>query len=85
MVTQSKDPTKEKNIDAMRMKKYIACFVYKNRLLPIYEFVRKSRAPVEHLFNCHEWCDSDWCWAKNLTEKTNNALTNQMRMVSDID
>ena len=30
--------------------------------------MNKARAPVEHLFNSHEWCDSEWCFAKALTE-----------------
>ena len=25
---------------------------------------------MEHLFNCHEWCDSFWCWAKELSEES---------------
>ena len=24
------------------------------------------RAPVEHLFNDHSFCDSEWCWFKEL-------------------
>ena len=70
MVTKTKDPRKCKNIDALRVKKYLGCFIYLNRHLPLDEFVLKSRAPIEHLFNCHEWCDSEWCWAKSITEKS---------------
>ena len=82
MVVKSKDPTKAKTIDALRIKKYIGCFVYKNRHLPLVEFVQKSRAPIEHLFNCHEWCDSEWCCVKNLTEKSHKLVTKIMAMVS---
>ena len=60
MVTTTKDPSKCKIIDALRIKKYLGCYIYKNRTLPLNEFVKKGRAPVEHLFNCHEWCDSEW-------------------------
>ena len=70
MVTTTKDPNKCKMIDALRIKKYLGCFIYKNRNLPLGEFVNKANAPVEHLFNCHEWCDSEWCYAKALTEQT---------------
>ena len=30
------------------------------------EFVANAKAPVKHLFNDHEWCHEDWCWAKGL-------------------
>ena len=33
-------------IDALRLKKYIGCFVYKNRHLPLNEFHAKAMAPV---------------------------------------
>ena len=26
------------------------------------------RAPVEHIFGCHEWCDKEWCWSKEIDE-----------------
>ena len=26
------------------------------------------KAPVEHMFGCHEWCDREWCWAKDVEE-----------------
>ena len=29
----------------------------------------KAKAPVKYLFNYHEWCDTEWCWAKQLDEK----------------
>ena len=43
MITKTKDPSKAKNIDAMRMKKYIGCFVYKNRLLPLEDLVKSKK------------------------------------------
>jgi len=39
---------------------------------PIDEMTKKSRAPVEHSFNCHEWCNPGWCWAKELENKNMN-------------
>ena len=75
MVTTTKDPSKCKMIDALRIKKYLGCFIYKNRTLPLEQFVKKANAPVEHLFNCHEWCDSEWCYAKALTEQTMERVT----------
>ena len=40
----------------------------KNRHLPILEFKNKMRALVEHIFGCHEWCDKEWCWSKELED-----------------
>ena len=50
------------------MKKYIGCYIYKNHHLPLDKFVRRARAPIEHLSECHEWCDKEWCWAKELDD-----------------
>ena len=40
-----------KKIDALRIKKYTGCYIYQNRNLPLVEMAKKSKAPVEHLFN----------------------------------
>ena len=48
---KSKDPSRCKNIDALQMKKYVGCFGYENRDLPIDRFLEKAKAPVQHLFN----------------------------------
>ena len=69
MVTNTKDPNKCKMIGSLRVKKYLGCFIYKNRNLPLMEFVEKLHAPIDHIFNCHEWCDSEWCFDKCLTDK----------------
>ena len=81
MVSNTKDPSKCKTIDALRIKKYLGCWIYTNRHLPLAEFVNKSRAPIEHLFNCHEWCDAEWCWSKALTEKSHKAVKNRSTLV----
>ena len=26
------------------------------------------KAPIEHMFGSHEWCDKEWCWAKQIEE-----------------
>ena len=64
-IKHNKDQMSCKKIDALRLKKYIGCFVSKSHNLPIDDFCRVSKAPVEHLFNCHEWFDPSWCWQKN--------------------
>ena len=69
MVDTTKDPMKCKTIDALLLKKYLGFYIYKDRYLDLNESVMKSRAPIEHLFNCHKWRDSEWYCAKDLTEK----------------
>ena len=78
-VTNTKDPTKCKKVDALRLKKYIGCFVSQNRNLPLKEFCSRAKAPVEHLFNCHEWCNPSWCWAKNPSENSFEEITMKMK------
>ena len=85
MVTTTKDPNLCKMIDALRIKKYLGCFIYKNRHLPLSDFVKKAHAPIEHLFNCHEWCDSEWCFAKSLTEKSHERTMARVTEVSKYD
>ena len=85
MVTTTKDPNLYKMIDALRIKKYLGCFIYKNRNLPLADFVKKAHAPIEHLFNCHEWCDSEWCFAKSLTEKSHERTMARVTEVSKYD
>ena len=41
-------------IDTLRLKKYIGCWIGKSKLLPFKQFKELSKAPVEHLFGCHE-------------------------------
>ena len=74
-----KDPGRCKNIDACRVKKYTSCCIAKNRMLPIDEFCSKAKAPIEHLFNCHTWCDAEWCWAKQLDDAAHTMMTNAMK------
>ena len=63
----------------MRVKTYIGCYIYKNRHLPLDEFVRRARAPIEHLFDCHEWCDKEWCWAKELDDAQHKVVISNMQ------
>ena len=47
-------------------------------MLPINELCIKAKAPIEHLFNCHTWCDAEWCWAKKLDDALFKILINVM-------
>ena len=42
--------------------------LHKKRHLPLAEFAIKMNAPVEHMFGSHEWCDKEWCCAKQVEE-----------------
>ena len=57
-------------IDALRLKKYLGCWIGKSKLLPFAEFKRLSKAPVEHLFATHEWCSAEWCFSDELDQAT---------------
>ena len=74
LVKDTKNPHECKKIDAMRVKKYIGCYIYKNRNLPLDEFVRRARAPIEHLLDCHEWCR-----AKELDDAQHKVILSNMK------
>ena len=69
MITNTKDPSKCKKIDFLRVKKYISCYIYQNKSSPLEDLVKRARAPIEHLFNVHKWCDPEWCWSKSLDDQ----------------
>ena len=54
--------------DAMQYRMYIGCCIKKNRHLPLAQFAIKMKAPVEHMFGSHEFCDKEWCWAVQIEE-----------------
>ena len=66
MVTTTKNPDDIKNLDALRLKKYTSCYIMRHRTDDFESFLKNARAPVEHLFNSHEFCDASWCWAKEI-------------------
>ena len=76
--TKTKNPNKIKTIDAMRLKKYVGCYISQNRNGCFKKFVRNARAPVEHLFDDHSFCDSTWCWSKEI-EQTVDEIMKKVR------
>ena len=78
LVSGVKDLDCCKKIDPLRLRKYTRCYISQNRNLPIDDFVRNAKAPVEHLFNDHQWCNASWCWAKDLDNKTHKMYTHLM-------
>ena len=45
-----------------------------NRTKSFDEFVNSCKAPLEHMFNNHEFCGEEWCWAKSLNNITMELL-----------
>ena len=78
MVTNNKDQSKLKMIDALRIKKYIGCYILQNRNKDFNTFVRNASAPIEHMFNNHAFCDSSWCPSKEMNEKVHKLLSSKL-------
>ena len=68
MVSDTKDPDKCKTVDATRIKRYTSYYIRQNRSGPLLDFVANAKAPIEHLFNDHTWCNPSWCWSKEVQE-----------------
>ena len=54
----SKKQSKCERIDALRLKKYMGCYIAK-KLLPFENFKAKAKASIEKLFACYEWCNHE--------------------------
>ena len=79
MVSITKNPDEIKNIEALRLKKYTGCYISKNRTGDFEQFVRNAKAPIEHLFGNHQFCDKSWCWSReieNVRQEIHNDSTN---------
>ena len=85
LVKDTKNPHECKKIDAMQVKTYIGCYIYQNRHLPSDEFVRRARDPIEHLSDCHEWCDAEWCWAKELDNSRHKVILSNRKQKEEED
>ena len=78
IIKNTKDPQKIKTIDALRLKKYMTCYITQYRSKDWSTFYNNRNAPLEHLFNCHIYCDASWCWAKQLDDATFLHLKNKL-------
>ena len=78
--TKTRDNKRIKMIDALRIKKYTSLYVFQNRTGSFDKFVNNALAPVEHLFNEHSFCDSAWCWSRELEEQVDKILVHKMNM-----
>ena len=55
-------------IDATRIKRNFAYFIFQNGTECLENLMKKGKAVLEHMFDNHEYCGK-WCKAKNLTKK----------------
>jgi len=60
MASNVKDPDRCNKINPLRLRKYTGCYIAQHRHLPLDGFLRNAKAPVEHLFNDHQWCGTSW-------------------------
>ena len=74
LVKKTRKQDEVKKVDALRLKKYISCYINQYRNGDFNYFVKNAMAPVEHLFDNHEFCDKSWCWAKELAYKTEEII-----------
>ena len=78
MVASTKNPDEVKHVDALRLRKYTSCYITWHRTDDFSSFLHNARAPVEHLFSNHEFCDASWCWTKEIDERLHNIIKNAM-------
>ena len=50
--------------DRLRLKIYYGAWIKKNRNLALTKFTESSKAPINHLFGCHDYCSETWCPVK---------------------
>ena len=49
-----------------------------NREKGLDEFAKNACAPVEHLFDNHQFCDPAWCWTKDIDDKCHRILISHL-------
>ena len=74
LVSKTKNKDEVKTIDALRLKKYFSLYIAQNKMKPFEEFVTNAKAPIEHLFQDHTFCDESWCYAKSISQKLHNTI-----------
>ena len=51
--------------DCLWLKIYYGAWIKKTRNLSLTEFTESSKAPINHLFGCHDYCSESWCPVKS--------------------
>ena len=60
--------SKVRRLDAMRVKKNYAYFIKQTRCKSFEEMKQQRYAPIEHIFDNHEFCHAEWCHRKREIE-----------------
>ena len=79
LVTATRKADEVKNIDALRLRKYTGCYITQNRNGDFDTFVKNARAPVEHLFSNHEFCDLSCCWFKEIEDIRHGMMVKKLK------
>ena len=79
-VTNAKGKIGIRKVDAMRIKKYTAFYIMQNREGDFNYFLKNARAPIEHLFNEHAFCDASWCWAKDMQKRVDEVVRKRLEI-----
>ena len=61
LVKKTKDPNSVKTIDALRLKKYLSCYIMQGRDQDFETFYNNRYAPLEYIFDNHAYCSPVWC------------------------
>ena len=59
-----KSASRAHKLDAFRMKKYYSYYIKQNRAKGIVWLAEHAMAPLDHLFDDHNLCNSSWCHSK---------------------
>jgi hypothetical protein len=68
LVKKNKDPNSIKTIDAMRLKKYLSCYIRQCRTDDFDTFFANRYAALEHLFDNHVHCNGTWCYHRHVQD-----------------
>ena len=74
LVKKTRKQDEVKRVDALRLKKYVSCYINQYRNGDFDYFVSNAMTPVEHLFDNHAFCDKSWCWARELAYQSEEII-----------
>ena len=62
---------------ALKMKQYFGYMLKQQRYNTLDEIRHASKAPLQHLFNDHNYCETSWCLAKRAKEQGLNYINRE--------
>ena len=63
-MAQSPSRVHQAKADCLHLKIYYGAWIKKTRNLSLIDFTESSKAPINHLFGCHDFCSETWCPVK---------------------